>query len=88
MEEYAQFATAATIESDLSGLTKEKDKLKSLTEHEKILYRELSNEPISLQILMDKVSEILSISQIHPALLMLEMKQLIQQLPGNRYIRI
>ncbi|SDY46456.1 hypothetical protein [Thermoactinomyces sp. DSM 45892] len=88
MEEYAQFATAATIERDLSGLTKEKEKLQLLTEHEKIVYRKLSNEPISLQSLLDEVGQILSISQIHPALLMLEMKQLIQQLPGNRYIRI
>ncbi|MDQ0416863.1 DNA processing protein [Croceifilum oryzae] len=88
LEEYAEFATAVTMERDLSGLKKEKEMLKSLTEHEKILYRELSHEPISLQNIMDEVGQVLSISQIHPALLMLEMKQLIQQLPGNRYIRI
>lgn len=86
LEEYAQLATAVTIENS----TPQRDliKLDSLTEYERFLYQQLSDEPIGLEKLIAKVGSFLSVAQIHSTLLMLEMKQLIQPLPGNRYIRI
>ena len=56
-----------------------------LSEHEQIIYELLSHEEISIDDVIQKSG--LPVSTVSVALLSLEMKRLIRQLPGRRYVR-
>lgn len=59
----------------------------SLNAEEKILLSYIGEEPIRISYLMEMIADQLSVGQIHRALLSLELKQVIEPLAGQRYVR-
>lgn len=57
----------------------------SLTDDERRVYKELSDEPLYLDDVMERSG--MNISKITKALLALELKELVRQLPGKQFIR-
>lgn len=58
-----------------------------LNNEEKRLLSYIGEEPIQITTLIENVSKLFSIGQIHQLLLSLELKQVITQLAGQRYVR-
>lgn len=58
----------------------------NLTDSEKIIYMSMDNNPQHIDILIDKIQ--LPLSEISSNLIMLEIKQLIKQLPGKLFVKV
>lgn len=58
----------------------------SLTDSEKIIYMSMDDNPQHIDILIDKIQ--LPLSEISSNLIMLEIKQLIKQLPGKLFVKV
>ncbi len=66
---------------------KRKENHHVLSETEKKLLKYIAEEPIQLANLIDQIADQLTTGETHQALLSLQLKQYIKQLPGSYYIR-
>ena len=81
LEEYAAVYQPASV-ADTQDMPDDS----ALSDEEKRIYRLLSPEPIHVDNLVDKLG--ISSSQLLPTLLNMELKGVIKQLPGMRFVRI
>jgi DNA processing protein len=86
-------ATMEKGETESSPTTQQREPneqvvLPELSPIEDVVYACISEEPLQITLLLAQLADKLAIGQIHQALLSLEMKCMIRQLPGQHYVRV
>lgn len=82
-EEFSYILPVPSSAGSAAHLQSEPD----LSEHEHEILTHIQMEPIPLNSILDQLAGKMTVGELHQALLSLEMKQQIAQLPGAQYIR-